>query len=272
VVRGNVHQRRKKKKVFYWLWLNFRTHLEIQRCLLPFAADRFHVLFNPLFRVLFDFPSRYLSAIGLVGKYLALDGVYHPRLDYHLKNGKKPRSSLDCTLKQSDSIQDDASPHHVCAEKCRHGKSERRVKNPSSNFARRACHPRWVREKATVTRTWRRATCDRAQGNRDRPFNRHIASLSKDVIRARLLPLVPTFSRELGRFGVGLEACFHSQLLARSRLVSFPPPIDMLKFGGCSRLTRGLKLFRFVLFFRDCAKKKKKNLVSFILGPRSLAK
>jgi hypothetical protein len=30
------------------------------------------------------------------------------------------------------------------------------------------------------------------------------------------------FSREHRRFGVGLEACFHSQLLARSRLVSFP--------------------------------------------------
>ncbi len=33
---------------------------------LPFASRRFHVLFNSLFKVLFNFPSRYLFAIGLV--------------------------------------------------------------------------------------------------------------------------------------------------------------------------------------------------------------
>jgi hypothetical protein len=32
----------------------------------PFASKRFHVLLNSLFKVLFNFPSRYLSAIGLV--------------------------------------------------------------------------------------------------------------------------------------------------------------------------------------------------------------
>jgi hypothetical protein len=32
----------------------------------PFASERFHVLLNSLFKVLFNFPSRYLSAIGLV--------------------------------------------------------------------------------------------------------------------------------------------------------------------------------------------------------------
>ena len=32
----------------------------------PFAAKRFHVLLNSLFKVLFNFPSRYLFAIGLV--------------------------------------------------------------------------------------------------------------------------------------------------------------------------------------------------------------
>ena len=31
-----------------------------------FASKRFHVLLNSLFKVLFNFPSRYLSAIGLV--------------------------------------------------------------------------------------------------------------------------------------------------------------------------------------------------------------
>ena len=32
----------------------------------PFAPERFHVLLNSLFKVLFNFPSRYLFAIGLV--------------------------------------------------------------------------------------------------------------------------------------------------------------------------------------------------------------
>ena len=31
----------------------------------PFASKRFHVLLNSLFKVLFNFPSRYLFAIGL---------------------------------------------------------------------------------------------------------------------------------------------------------------------------------------------------------------
>lgn len=33
---------------------------------LPFPLGRFHVLLNSLFKVLFNFPSRYLFAIGLV--------------------------------------------------------------------------------------------------------------------------------------------------------------------------------------------------------------
>jgi hypothetical protein len=32
----------------------------------PFTSIRFHVLLNSLFKVLFNFPSRYLFAIGLV--------------------------------------------------------------------------------------------------------------------------------------------------------------------------------------------------------------
>ena len=32
----------------------------------PFDSVRFHVLLNSLFKVLFNFPSRYLSTIGLV--------------------------------------------------------------------------------------------------------------------------------------------------------------------------------------------------------------
>jgi len=35
----------------------------------PFTSKRFHVLLNSLFKVLFNFPSRYLSAIGLVSVF-----------------------------------------------------------------------------------------------------------------------------------------------------------------------------------------------------------
>ncbi len=35
----------------------------------PFASKRFHVLLNSLFKVLFNFPSRYLSTIGLVSVF-----------------------------------------------------------------------------------------------------------------------------------------------------------------------------------------------------------
>ena len=35
------------------------------RRLCPFSSKRFHALLNSLFKVLFNFPSRYLFAIGL---------------------------------------------------------------------------------------------------------------------------------------------------------------------------------------------------------------
>ena len=47
----------------------------LQLC--PITFEWFHALLNSLFKVLFNFPSWYLFAIGLV-LYLALDGVYHP--------------------------------------------------------------------------------------------------------------------------------------------------------------------------------------------------
>jgi hypothetical protein len=111
VRRERAHER----TIFRLARAEFPSRL-VSRCLLSLTADRFHVLFNPLFRVLFDFPSRYLSAIGLVGRCLALDGVYHPRI-----SREREIPSLDCTLKQSDSIEDDALPTRVCAERCRHG-------------------------------------------------------------------------------------------------------------------------------------------------------
>ena len=72
-------------------------HTAISR-LYPFTSKRFHVLLNSLFKVLFNFPSRYLFAIGLV-------------VIFSLRWNLPP--TLDCTLKQSDSdlstIDDDLS-------------------------------------------------------------------------------------------------------------------------------------------------------------------
>ena len=54
----------------------------------PFTSERFHVLLNSLFKVLFNFPSRYLSAIGLVTVF-------------SLRWSLPP--TLGCILKQPDS-------------------------------------------------------------------------------------------------------------------------------------------------------------------------
>ena len=67
----------------------FRSH--------PFASKRFHVLLNSLFKVLFNFPSWYLSAIGLVSVF-------------SLRWSLPP--TLGCILKQPDSkdaTRDDSS-------------------------------------------------------------------------------------------------------------------------------------------------------------------
>ena len=47
-------------------WPNLRVPLSHDLCQ-PFASEQFHALLNSLFKVLFNFPSRYLFAIGLVG-------------------------------------------------------------------------------------------------------------------------------------------------------------------------------------------------------------
>ena len=54
----------------------------------PFTSERFHVLLNSLFKVLFNFPSRYLFAIGL-GVIFSLTSSL--------------RRTLGCTPKQPDS-------------------------------------------------------------------------------------------------------------------------------------------------------------------------
>jgi hypothetical protein len=54
----------------------------------PFTSKRFHVLLNSLFKVLCNFPSRYLFAIGIA-------------LIFSLRRDLPP--TLGCTLKQPDS-------------------------------------------------------------------------------------------------------------------------------------------------------------------------
>ena len=58
------------------------------RRLYPLPSKRFHALLNSLFKVLCNFPSRYLFAIGLV-------------VIFSLRWGLPP--TLGCTLKQPDS-------------------------------------------------------------------------------------------------------------------------------------------------------------------------
>lgn len=63
----------------------------------PLPSWRFHVLLNSLFKVLFNFPSRYLFAIGLV-------------LIFSLRWSLPP--TLGCTRKQPDSSCNQWTPEH----------------------------------------------------------------------------------------------------------------------------------------------------------------
>ena len=83
---------------------------------LPFTSGRFHALLNSLFKVLFNFPSRYLFAIGLAAVFSL---------------GWRLPPALSCTLKQLDSWE---SPSHASA------------------YPERASHPLW--EKTAFQRTW----------------------------------------------------------------------------------------------------------------------
>ena len=73
----------------------YHHHIEIElnskqsdECGHSFSSVRFYVLFNSLFRVLFNFPSRYLFAIGLVSVF-------------SLRWSLQP--ALGCIIKQPDS-------------------------------------------------------------------------------------------------------------------------------------------------------------------------
>ena len=150
-----------------------RNSLSLQRKLRetpPFTTTQFHVLLNSLFKVLFNFPSRYLFAIGL--------GVIFS-LTWSL-----PRT-LSCTPKQLDSRE---SPARSIGSLT--GLSPSTDHGPSQGELRRA----------NATR------CG---------YPEHY--IPHDLKGRQL--------------GAGL-CPFHSPLLRASRLFSFPPLINMLKFGG----------------------------------------
>ena len=136
----------------------------------PFTTTQFHVLLNSLFKVLFNFPSRYLFAIGL--------GVIFS-LTWSL-----PRT-LSCTPKQLDSRE----------------KSARKSIGGTGLSPSMGCGP-----------SQSGLTLD-ANSREDSPKH-HIPRDLDDR-----------------QFGAGLRP-FHSPLLRASRLFSFPPLINMLKFGG----------------------------------------
>ena len=143
----------------------------------PFTTTQFHVLLNSLFKVLFNFPSRYLFAIGL--------GVIFS-LTWSL-----PRT-LSCTPKQRDS----------------RGKQAQRI-------------GRLTGLSPSVGRGPSQGGLGPADASRGGSPKHHIP-------------------RDLDgrRFGAGLRP-FHSPLLGASRLFSFPPLINMLKFGGSPCLLSG---------------------------------
>ena len=136
----------------------------------PFTTKRFHVLLNSLFKVLFNFPSRYLFAIGL--------GVIFS-LTWSL-----PRA-LSCTPKQLDSREKPAQQVNGLT-----GLSPSTGRGPSQGVL------------------------ERDDSLRRGSPKHHIPH-----------------DREGRQFGAGL-CPFHSPLLRASRLFSFPPLINMLKFGG----------------------------------------
>lgn len=152
----------------------------------PFLYERFHVLLNSLFKVLCNFPSRYLLAIGLAAVLSSvLEGVYLPLW---------AALSSNPTLGEIDS-------------------SGRGTALRRRNFARR---------------TGLSSSTDISPDQRD-SNERSTGSLQIDSLtshgsdgnfvrcrRASTLDSVP----------------FHSPLLGKSSLVSFPPLSYMLKFSG----------------------------------------
>ena len=136
----------------------------------PFTTTQFHVLLNSLFKVLFNFPSRYLFAIGLGVIFSLMWSLPH---------------TLSCTPKQLDSKEKSARKDVRLT-----GLSPSMGHGPSQGGLGLDIK------------------------SRDDPPEHHI----------------PRY-REGRRFDAGLRP-FHSPLLGASQLFSFPPLINMLKFGG----------------------------------------
>ena len=136
----------------------------------PFTTTQFHVLLNSLFKVLFNFPSRYLFAIGL--------GVIFS-LTWSL-----PRT-LSCTPKKLDSGEKSARRDNRLT-----GLSPSTGRGPSQGGL------------------------GLVDSSREDSPKHHIP---RDL--------------DSRQFGAGL-CPFHSPLLRASLLFSFPPLINMLKFGG----------------------------------------
>ena len=151
----------------------------------PFTTTQFHVLLNSLFKVLFNFPSRYLFAIGL--------GVIFSLM-------RSLPQTLGCTSKQPDSMSS---------------------RQPASN-------------RANGTHTLYGA-----------PVKRTLRVTSQHWMKG--LNTTSRQERCPQQLGAGLIPV-HSPLLRKSQLFSFPPLINMLKFGGSSWLTSGQK----VKFLSDC--------------------
>ena len=150
----------------------------------PFTTTQFHVLLNSLFKVLFNFPSRYLFAIGL-GVIFSL-------------TRSLPRT-LGCTPKQPDSRE----------------KPARRVNRLTGLSPSMGRGP--------------------SQGGLGQVVSTRGGSPKHHIPR----------DRGGLRFGAGL-CPFHSPLLGASQLFSFPPLINMLKFGGSPCLLSGRKIERVV--------------------------
>lgn len=139
----------------------------------PFTSEQFHVLLNSLFKVLCNFPSRYLFAIGLTAVF-------------SLRWSLPP--DWGCTPKQPDS-QEIASETDLAAMGLAPA-----LGRPRSGGLAAESDPGALTPKRHMTRDGERRG-----------------------------------------FGAG-HFPFRSPLLRESLLVSFPPLIYMLKFGGSSRL------------------------------------
>lgn len=97
------------------------------------ASERFHALFRSLFKVLFNFPSRYLFAIGLV-------------VIFSLRWSLPPTSP--CTRKQGDSLK-----VHISDGCSRHGPCTLHGMEPHSGELTRASHTDRHHLHATVPAT-----------------------------------------------------------------------------------------------------------------------